>query len=73
MTEFNELQKTRVDSEKSWTLNIADLDFDNYDLSVKNPNTPEEVPLRNPEEILAEMETLDSETKDILRSIKELI
>mgnify|MGYP000291164587 CR=1 FL=1 len=73
MAEFIELQKTKPESEKSWMVNMADVNTDTYDLSVKNPNTPEEAPLRSPEEILTEMETLDSETKDILGSIKELI
>ena len=45
----------------------------NYDLSVKNPNTPEEAALRSPQEILSEMELLDTETNDILQTIKELI
>ena len=45
----------------------------NYDLSVKNPNKPEEAALRSPEEILAEMQLLDEETNDILSTIKELI
>jgi len=44
-----------------------------FDLSVKNPNTPEEAPLREPEDILAEMETLDAETAELLKSIKELV
>ena len=73
LAEFIELQKTKPESEKSWMVNMADVNTDTYDLSVKNPNTPEEAPLRNPDEILTEMETLDSETKDILGSIKELI
>jgi len=73
MAEFTQLQKTKVESEKSWMVNVADINADTFDLSVKNPNTPEEAPLRSPEEILTEMETLDSETKDILGSIKELI
>ena len=73
MAEFIELQKTKPESEKSWMVTMADVNTDTYDLSTKNPNTPEEAPLRNPDEILTEMETLDSETKDILGSIKELI
>jgi len=73
MAEFIELQKTKPESEKSWMVNMADVNTDTYDLSVKNPNTPEEAPLRSPKEILTEMETLDSETKDILGSIKDLI
>ncbi|MBT3935150.1 MAG: N-6 DNA methylase, partial [Bacteroidetes bacterium] len=73
LSEFIALQKTKSESERSWTINIADVDEDTFDLSVKNPNTPEEAPLRSPQEILTEMETLDNETKEILRSIKELI
>ena len=73
MAEFIELQKTKPESEESWIMDIADVNTDTYDLSVKNPNTPEEAPLRSPEEILNEMEVLDSENKDILGSIKGLI
>ena len=73
MVEFKELQKTKSESEKSWTVKIADVNTETYDLGVKNPNTPEDAPLRSPMEILAEMETLDSETKDILGNIKEFI
>ena len=73
MEEFVALQKKKKESEKSWTIKVKDLDETTYDLSPKNPNTPEEAPLRSPEEILAEMETLDTETNSILQSIKELI
>jgi len=73
LAEFVKLQKTQDESEKSWNINIADVDEATFDLSVKNPNTPEEAPLRSPQEILAEMEALDLETKDILASIKELV
>lgn len=73
MEEFVALQKTKPETEKSWILNVNDLDEVTFDLSPKNPNTPEEAPLRKPEVILAEMETLDTETNTILQSIKELI
>ena len=73
MAEFIKLQKTNPESEKSWSLDVADIDDKTYDLSVKNPNTPEEAPLRSPEEILAEMETLDAETAELIKSIKELV
>jgi len=73
MADFIKLQKTKDESEKSWNISIADVDENTYDLSVKNPNTPEETPLRSPQEILTEMEALDLETKRILASIKELV
>ena len=72
MKEFISFQQERKESEKSWVLSLDNLD-DNYDLSVKNPNTPEEAPLRKPLEIIKEMETLDNETNGILKSLKELV
>ncbi|NND77874.1 MAG: N-6 DNA methylase [Flavobacteriales bacterium] len=73
LKEFVALQKKRPETEKSWMLKVADVDEGTCDLSVKNPNTPEEAPLRKPAEILTEMEELDQETNSILQSIKELI
>jgi type I restriction enzyme M protein len=73
MSEFVELQKSFVEGDKSWFVDTAGINTDTYDLSVKNPNTPEEAPLRSPKDILDEMERLDGETKAILGSIKELI
>ncbi|MEA2099232.1 MAG: N-6 DNA methylase [Campylobacterota bacterium] len=73
LAEFVELQKTKPESEKSWMLDMSNLNTETYDLSVKNPNTPEEEPLRTPAEILEEMQSLDKETNDILDSIRELI
>ena len=73
MEAFVDLQKSMPETEQSWNLKIADIDNESFDLSVKNPNLPEEAPLRSPVEILAEMEKLDVETKGILQGIRELI
>jgi type I restriction enzyme M protein len=73
LAEFVELQKTFADSENSWTVNINDIDQNTFDLSVKNPNTPEAPPLRKPQEILEEMKALDKESAELLNSILELI
>jgi len=73
LEEFVTLQKTKPETEQSWNIKVAEIDETTFDLSVKNPNTPEEAPLRSPEVILAEMERLDSETNSILESIKELL
>ena len=54
-------------------IKIGDVDEETYDLSVKNPNLPEEAPLRDPKEILKEMGTLDSQTNVILKSIKDFL
>ncbi len=73
MEDFVRLQKPKPETEQSWNFAVADIDEKTFDLSVKNPNTPEEAALRSPEEILDEMNYLDKETKSILNSIKELI
>ncbi|MBC8767356.1 N-6 DNA methylase [Arenibacter sp. BSSL-BM3] len=73
LASFVELHKIRPESEQSWNFSVAGINTNTYDLSVKNPNTPEEAPLRSPEDILTEMDALDTETKSILQSIKELI
>jgi len=62
-----------ADSENSWTVKIKDIDQTTFDLSVKNPNTPEEAPLRKPKDILKEMKDLDKESASVLNSILELI
>lgn len=73
LKEFVKLQVIQPETEKSWNLKLGDIDETTYDLSVKNPNTPEEAPLRAPEEILQEMKSLDAETNQLLTEIEELI
>ena len=73
LADFVELQKTKAESENSWTVNIKNIDQITLDLSVKNPNTPEEAPLRQPEDILRAMKELDKENETILNSILDLI
>lgn len=73
LADFVELQKTKPETENSWSINIKDIDQATLDLSAKNPNTPEEVPLRKPEEILKAMKDLDKESEAVLNSIFELI
>jgi type I restriction enzyme M protein len=73
LADFIELQKTKKDSENSWSININDIDQTTFDLSAKNPNKKEAAPLRQPQEILKEMKALDEESADILNSILELI
>lgn len=73
MAEFIAIQKKKPETEKSWAINIAEVQTHNYDLSVKNPNTPKEAALRSPQQIMEEMQALDKETNSILNHIKELI
>ena len=69
LREFVELQATFVESEKSWLVDIADVDPVTFDLSVKNPNKAEEALLREPQEIMDEITALDEESAEILAGI----
>ena len=73
LAEFLKLQKTKKDSDKSWTRDIKDLDQETFDLSAKNPNGGEVVVHRKPEEILKEIQALDQERAEVLAEIKKLL
>jgi type I restriction enzyme M protein len=73
LADFVALQKTKAESENSWNVRLSDIDQTTFDLSAKNPNTPEEAPLRQPNEILESMKALDKESETILNSILDLI
>ena len=73
LADFVKLQKTKAESENSWTINIKDIDQQTYDLSVKNPNTPEEAPLRDPADILKEMAELDKQSALLMDNLKLII
>lgn len=70
LAEFVKLQKTKADSENSWTVNVTDVDKTTFDLSVKNPHKKDETVLREPKEILDEMKELDLESTEILKKIR---
>ena len=73
LEEFVELQNSFAAGEKSWAIARDDLDETTYDLSVKNPNAPEEAPLRSPEEIIDDMLARDAETASILEEIRGML
>ncbi|OGK19017.1 type I restriction endonuclease subunit M [Candidatus Roizmanbacteria bacterium RIFCSPHIGHO2_02_FULL_40_13b] len=73
LAEFVELQKTKADSENSWSIDVKNIDQKTFDLSVKNPNKIGSAPLRNPKEILEEMRSLDQKSGQILNSISKYL
>jgi len=60
LADFIKLQKTKKDSENSWSVKTDDIDNKTFDLSAKNPNKKEETALRTPEQILNEIKELDN-------------
>ncbi|MBL9179334.1 MAG: N-6 DNA methylase [Verrucomicrobiaceae bacterium] len=73
LADFIEKQKTFADSDRSWSVEARDIDPATWDLSVKNPNGGEEVQHRSPEQIIAEMQQLDTEAQASLQKIKALL
>lgn len=69
LAEFVELQKTKAERDNSWSIDVSSVDQETFDLSVKNPNKGTETSLRDPKEIVREMERLDKESENILSGI----
>ena len=70
LADFLTLQKTKADSENSWTIDVSTLNED-CDLSVKNPHKVEEVDERTPEEVYDNLRSLGHQANDILDSLLE--
>lgn len=73
LADFVQLQKNKEESENSWSIDINDIDQNTFDLSPKNPNAPEEAPLRKLAEIIAEIEALEKEAGKVIDNIKGLV
>src|SRR5665213_599847 len=73
LKDFVALQAKFKNSENSWTVEINSIDKAAYDLSVKNPNRVDEIALRDPQDIIAEMSALDAESAEILVGIGSIL
>jgi type I restriction enzyme M protein len=73
LAEFVKLQKTFVDSPKSWGVEAKNIDQTTFDLSVKNPNGGDEIVHRSPEDMMDEIAALDAESAEVLRNIRALL
>jgi type I restriction enzyme M protein len=63
--------KSREIGENSWIVKVEDIK--DYDLSAKNPNKNKEEILRDPKEILEDIEKLDNEIKVHIQNLKGLL
>jgi type I restriction enzyme M protein len=73
LIDFIDKQKTFANSPKSWSVDLADVDPQTWDLSVKNPDGGEPVTHRAPQAILDEIAGLDKESAEVLKKIKGLL
>ena len=71
LREFEQLAHEPKETERSWFVNVADLDPDTCDLSVKNPNRVEKADTRTPRQIAEELQALNQENAEILNQIME--
>lgn len=72
LAEFLELQKTKAESENSWSIDVDALGED-CDLSVKNPNKVEVVDNRTPADIIAAIADLNKEAEGLIGEIVNLM
>ena len=72
LADFLKLQKTKADSENSWSIDVSKLG-DDCDLSVKNPNKVEEVDERSAAEIVDSLLGLHEEAQNLLDEIKKMV
>jgi type I restriction enzyme M protein len=73
LADFIKLQKTKKDSDNSWTVDISDIDTDTYDLTVRNPNAAGPAELGTPQDILEEIKTLDVRASELLAELSEML
>lgn len=73
LVEFIELQKTKANTAKSWSVEVSAVNTATYDLSVKNPTSANEVIHRSPQDILDEIAALDTASAEVLANIRELL
>jgi len=73
LKEFVALQASFADSDKSWSVDVQEIDQTSFDLSVKNPNKAEDAALRDPQEILDKIAALDADSAEILGGIRGMV
>lgn len=73
MAPFIAAQKTFADTAQSWSVDVAAVNANTFDLSVKNPTGGEAVAHRSPLEIMDEIAALDAEAAEVLATIRELL
>lgn len=67
------MQAAFAESANSWSVDVADIDAETHDLSVKNLNKAEASGLRDPREIIEEIAALDAESAGVLQTILALL
>ena len=70
LADFLTLQKTKADSENSWSIDVSSLGEDN-DLSVKNPHKVEEVDNRTVWQVYSDIDDLVQKSEILMEELCE--
>jgi type I restriction enzyme M protein len=73
LAEFLTLSKAKADSTNSWSIDVADLDPNTFDLTVRNPNAEGPKQLGTPTELVTELEALETEAAALVAKIKQAL
>ena len=73
LAEFLELQKSKAEGLNSWSVDLVRVNKETFDLSVRNPNRNDDVALRDPIEILEEIQSLDRQSADLFAEIRKML
>lgn len=64
-------RKGRTETEQAWRVPIVEIEADNYNLDRKNPNRPDDLAHRPPEELVAELLKTEHDILDLLHEIEK--
>ena len=73
LKEFVNLYNNKKETSHSWFKNIKDVNKENYELSINNPNIVEDIDERTPLEIISDIEELNEQETASLKKIKDLL
>ncbi len=71
--EFFDLFEERADSDNSWTVPVAVIEENGYDLKAVNPHRPDDTDTRTPQELIAEIEERGREFEAALAELKRAL
>ncbi|MBA2280184.1 MAG: SAM-dependent DNA methyltransferase [Acidimicrobiia bacterium] len=60
----------RTENERAWRVSVADLELSGFNLDLKNPNRPDDLSHRPPEELLAELVSTEREILSLLEELQ---
>jgi type I restriction enzyme M protein len=63
-------RRGRKETERAWRVPVADIEADDYNLDLRNPNRPDDLAHRPPAELLAELMAAEEEIMRLLREIE---